>query len=270
MSDGSASEWILQRDMHVHSGYSDGEDDFEAIIARAVDIGVRRLAVTDHFEIGRPNSVRVPPDQYLHAFRQAQDLAARKGVDLLLGVETGVAGGRLLCPDQVLAAADLVVASVHEIRPGECGFSPADLADLPEEEYWACYQRQVLQAARAEFVDVLGHVEGYLPARWSRYPGALDFAGRRRAEAEIVRRFFPLSFYRELAAILRIRGVAVELHGMSCSPRLEVARILREEGCTFSIGSDAHALHDLGHVGHAARVAGVLGLGPRDFHPLCR
>lgn len=256
--------------MHVHSRYSDGEPSLEEIVDRAVALGLRRLAITDHFESGSPHSVQVSPHEYLEAFRRAQARAERCGLQLLLGVETGVAGGQVLCPDEVLAAADLVVASVHWIRPAEGGRPGADPALWSEEEYWACYRQQVLQTAQADWVDVLGHVEGYLPARWDRYPGTGDFAGRRRAEAEIARRFLPLDFYRELAAILRSRRVAVELHGMSASPRAEVVRVLREEGCMFSIGSDAHTLRDLGNVRHGATLAAMLDLGPGDFHPACR
>lgn len=60
-------------DLHLHSNYSDGSDSPEEVVARAADLGIRVMALTDH------DTVRGVP--------RAKQAAAEKGIECLNGTE---------------------------------------------------------------------------------------------------------------------------------------------------------------------------------------
>ncbi len=104
----------IRGDLHVHSTWTDGTATIEEMAEAARRRGLRYIAVTDH-------SKRVTVAGGLDAndlHRQWQDVdrlnARLKGITVLKGVEVDILErGGLDLPDDVLAKADWVVASVH-------------------------------------------------------------------------------------------------------------------------------------------------------------
>jgi DNA polymerase (family 10) len=104
----------IQGDLHTHTGWSDGTASIEEMAEAARRRGLKYLAITDH-------SKRVAMANGLDGRRLRQQWAQidklnerLKGITLLKGVECDILErGGLDLPDDVLAEADWVVASIH-------------------------------------------------------------------------------------------------------------------------------------------------------------
>jgi DNA polymerase (family 10) len=104
----------IRGDLHVHSTWTDGLASIEQMAAAAKQRGRKYIAITDH-------SKRVTMVNGLDAKRIRQQWAEidklneqLEGITLLKGVEVDILErGGLDLPDDVLAEADWVVASVH-------------------------------------------------------------------------------------------------------------------------------------------------------------
>jgi putative hydrolase len=178
-----------------------------AAVAR--ELGHDYLALTDH-------SPRLTVARGLSAerLRQQLDVVAELNADLapfriLTGIEVDILDdGTLDQSDELLAALDIVVASVHsQLR-------------MPAEQM----TRRMLAAVTNPHVDVLGHCTGRLITKTRQRPES-------QFDAEAV-----------FTACAR-HGVAVEIN--SRPERLDPPKRLLhravEAGCLLSIDSDAHA-----------------------------
>ncbi len=104
----------IRGDLHTHSTWTDGQATIEEMAAAAKSRGLKYIAITDH-------SKRVTvagglkPDQLLEQWAEIDKLNKRlRGITVLKGVEVDILEhGGLDIPDEVLAEADWVVASVH-------------------------------------------------------------------------------------------------------------------------------------------------------------
>lgn len=252
--------WIRQQDYHMHSNWSDGEGDLDTVLERCQERGLKRFALTDHVEFGHHSDISPRWSEYRSAVAKVQERAAALGIEMLLGIETGVASDRtLIAPMEIVREVDLVICSLHVVRS-----VPEGPTSIPESDYWKAAQQQIEAAIRAEHVDIIGHIEGYLPADFTRYH-ATNFAERRIAERQIAQAYFPLEWYAKVGELAREHGVAIELHGMSATPRIQAVRVLREAGAKVSIGSDAHRTSDIGQVDHVVRVSQELELTTDAF-----
>jgi DNA polymerase (family 10) len=104
----------IRGDLHVHTDWSDGTDSIEGMVRAARERGLKYIAITDH---SRRNTVANGLDgaRLLRQWEEIGRLRKRlKGITVLKGAEVDIleAGG-LDLPDEVLAKADWVVASVH-------------------------------------------------------------------------------------------------------------------------------------------------------------
>jgi len=205
---GAALRAALRGDCHSHSDWSDGGSPIEEMAAIARELGHDYLALTDH-------SPRLTVARGLSAerLRQQLDMVAELNADLapfriLTGIEVDIlADGTLDQSNELLAALDIVVASVHsQLR-------------MPAEQM----TRRMLAAVTNPHVDVLGHCTGRLITGTRRRPES-------QFDADAV-----------FTACAR-HGVAVEIN--SCPERLDPPKwLLRrtvEAGCLLSIDSDAH------------------------------
>jgi putative hydrolase len=144
---GAALRAALRGDCHSHSDWSDGGSPIEEMAAVARELGHDYLTLTDH-------SPRLIVARGLSAerLRQQLDVVAELNADLapfriLTGIEVDILDdGTLDQSDELLAALDIVVASVHSrLR-------------MPAEQM----TRRMLAAVTNPHVDVLGHCTGRL------------------------------------------------------------------------------------------------------------
>lgn len=147
----------IKGDLHLHSNWSDGVASIEDIIQAALERGYEYVAITDHSK-----SLSVAgglTDQRLaqqHA--QIRRLNAQlPQLQVLTGVEVDILNdGVLDYHDEILAEADIVVASIHS------GFKQSG-EQLTE---------RALMAIKNPYVDILAHPTGRMLGR--RDPYAID------------------------------------------------------------------------------------------------
>ena len=199
----------LRGDCHSHSDWSDGGSPIEEMAAVARELGHDYLTLTDH-------SPRLIVARGLSAerLRQQLDVVAELNADLapfriLTGIEVDILDdGTLDQSDELLAALDIVVASVHSrLR-------------MPAEQM----TRRMLAAVTNPHADVLGHCTGRLIT-----------GNRRRPESQ----FDAEAVFTACAR----HGVAVEINSRPerLDPPKWLLRRAVEAGCLLSIDSDAHA-----------------------------
>ncbi len=227
--EGARYREALRGDCHLHSTWSDGGASIAAMAATAIQLGHEYLVLTDH-------SARLTVAHGLDEARLALQLdeierlnraIAEQGHDfrVLTGMEVDILeDGRLDLDDEMLAALDLVVASVHsKLRM----------------DHDAMTERMVA-AVRSPHVDVLGHCTGRLIGK--RPPSTFD-ADR-------------------VFAACAVSGTAVELNCRP--ERLDPPRELLDRaiahGCWFSIDSDAHATGQLEWQPHGCDRAAASGV----------
>ncbi len=243
----------LRGDCHSHSNWSDGGSPIEEMVAAAIDLGHSYLVLTDH-------SPRLTVARGLSAQRLAEQIdvvgalneaLAGAGAEfrLLTGIEVDiVADGALDQDEKLLAALDVVVASVHS--------GLRDDADT--------MTRRMLTAIANPHLDILGHCTGRrLAARADAGAGARADAGDRAHRGGRGR---PESTFDAEAVFTACSslGKAVEIN---CRPdRLDPPkRLLRqayELGCVFAIDTDAHAPGQLDWLANGCERAALCGLTP--------
>lgn len=104
----------IRGDLHMHSTWTDGQASIEDMAAAAKRRGLKYVAITDHSK--RVTMVGgLKPEQLLEQWAEIDELNKRlHGIIVLKGVEVDILErGGLDIPDEVLAQADWVVASVH-------------------------------------------------------------------------------------------------------------------------------------------------------------
>lgn len=220
----------IKGDLHLHSNWSDGGASIEEIVARAREKGYSYIAVTDHsqsLKIARGLSPGRLREQYRFIDRLNEE---NKEITVLKGVEVDIlARGGLDFPDELLEAADVVVASVHS------GFKQ-DKETITS---------RILQAVESEHVDIIGHLTGRV-------------LGQREGYAVDVERVF------EAAAR---HGKIMEIN--ASPDRLDLSdknvRLAGEYGLKISIDTDAHDLKRMDEMEYGVAVARRAWLEPRDI-----
>jgi putative hydrolase len=222
----------LRGDLHSHSDWSDGGSPIEEMVMTAVELGHEYLALTDH-------SPRLTVAHGLSAARLTRQLEVVEAVNahlvdgfrLLPGIEVDILDdGRLDQSEELLARLDVVVASVHsKLRMERDAMT-----------------RRMLAAVRHPRTNVLGHCTGRLVrgGRGTRPQSEFDAAAVFGACAE--------------------HGVAVEINSRPerQDPPDELVALALEQGCLFSVDSDAHAPGQLDFLDHGAARATALGVPP--------
>jgi len=213
--------------LHVHSTWSDGRSSIRELAAAAREAGWEYLAVCDH-SAGAAYAGGLEPERLRaqHAEIDAENAAlAPTGFRILKGTETDILReGTLDYDDELLAACDVVVASVHS-------HFRLDAEAMTQ---------RVIRAVRHPRVHVLGHATGRLLLGRDGY--ALDVERVLQAAAE--------------------EGVVVELNADPYRLDLDWrhCRRARELGVRVAIDPDAHragALHNVRWGVGAARKAGL-------------
>jgi histidinol phosphatase-like PHP family hydrolase/predicted nuclease with RNAse H fold/dephospho-CoA kinase len=200
----------LVSDLHLHTAWSDGSASVNTMATAVAASGLQFFAVTDHSRTSKVQGGLTP----ILWLRQANALSlARPVCPVLHGIEVDILkDGSLDLPDSLLAATDLVVASVHS--------SWTDSIRTNTD--------RLITAIESGYIDVIAHPTSAVIGK----PGVPDYV-RSPAQVDWIEVFNKCAEW----------SVAVELN---CFPsRLDLSLpMLRQAvlaGCVLSIGSDAHA-----------------------------
>lgn len=252
---------ILPRvDFHIHSNFSDGEGDLKSIIQTAKSKGLEQIAITDHFDPhqpvkgGSPSWVNIDLTSFYSRYIMVQnEIFPSQGLRMIFGVETGPTSSK-----ELYEACDIVIGSAHynyHYVP-----NPADRGNIFNETYWGAYQDTVIRILRDPYVDIIGHIEGYLPLdpllNWQ-----TTFDERREIELEIAQRYFTDGFWEAVIQNALKYKKAIEVHGMTQTPRPYYLQKAIRAGVLVSLGSDAHRLSDVGRIDWGKNMLMEIGLG---------
>jgi DNA polymerase (family 10) len=209
----------LRGDTHVHSDWTDGVDSIEVMARAARDRGLQWMVLTDHspsLGIARGLPPQRIDEQRAEIARLNAELAPFR---ILHGTEMEVrADGSLDYPDELLAAFEVVVASVHTAR------------NQPSEQLTA----RTLAAIENPHVDVIAHPTGRIVNR--RDP-------------------MPLDWPRIFEAAART-GTMLEMNGSPRLDMDDVlGRAATEAGCRVTLASDAHRTEELSQLDYAVSMA---------------
>ena len=201
----------LHGELHSHTDWSDGQNTIEEMARGARSAGLSYLVISDHSQsLGVVNGLTV--ERLRMQWEAIAEAQHRLGDSILLlrGAEVEIrADGELDYPDEILAALDVVTASVH-----------TSLRQSRER-----VTARMLSAVRNPHVDVIGHPTGRMVG--GRDPAELDLEA--------------------VLAAARESGVALEINAHPARLDLKDAHARRavETGCRLAINSDAHSPADL-------------------------
>jgi DNA polymerase (family 10) len=224
----------LRGDLHLHTTATDGRDSLEEMVHGAKKRGYTYIAITDH-------SQRVTKARGLDAKRLRQHwkgidkLASQvKEITLLKGVELDIPeDGRLDLPQDVLAEADWVVASIH--------FGQSQSREK--------ITRRLLNAIKCPHVHAIGNPTGRLIGKRKGCDVNLDAVFQAAAD----------------------HGCLLELNAQPDRLDLDVAALMaaKERGVGIVVSTDAHSVEELGHMEFGVYQARRAGLEARDVANTC-
>src|SRR6266550_571591 len=220
----------IRGDLQMHTSATDGKGTIEDMAHAARGLGYEYIAITDH-------SKRVTMALGLDAKRLREQWkaidawnASSRGFTILRSVELDILeNGKLDLPDDVLADADYVVATIHYgLNQGEKELT-----------------RRLVGAAEHPWVDAIGHPTGRLVGK--REPYAFDFDALCRACAAT--------------------GCLLELNGhperMDLPDTLAAAG--KQQGVRFVLSTDSHQPGNLPFMKYAVYLARRAGLEAGDI-----
>jgi DNA polymerase (family 10) len=210
----------IRGDLHSHTTLSDGRNTLEEMAEAGRDRGYAYMAITDH-SASHGFGDHVTAERL---WKRIEEVAAwnegKKGFRLLAGSEVNIGlDGSLDYPEDLLAALDWVVASVHT------SFSIGE-AEMTQ---------RVLTAIENPHVDCIGHLTGRLIGR--REPYGIDVEGVAEAAART--------------------GTMIEINGNPNRRDLSEhhARLARDAGVTIVLNTDAHGVETLENMAYAVATA---------------
>lgn len=223
--DGLVRLEAIRGNLHCHTTYSDGLNTVEEMADRAVEMGHRYFAVSDHSRsLVVANGLTV--ERLSEQGRELAQLQPKfSSLKLLASSEVDILeDGSLDFSDEVLDSLDYAVAAVHSFFH----LSPEEMTE------------RILSGVSHSKVRVLAHPTGRLLTRREGYQADWELVFARCAEL----------------------GVAVELNS---SPwRLDLGEELLElavaRGCLVAINTDAHSVEECGYIEHGIDVARRAGL----------
>ncbi|HUL50700.1 MAG TPA: DNA polymerase/3'-5' exonuclease PolX [Gemmatimonadales bacterium] len=222
----------IKGDLQMHTTATDGRATLEEMAAGAQKLGYEYIAITDH-------SKRVSMALGFDAARLREQWAAidklnarTKGFTILKSIEMDILeNGEMDLPDDVLAEADYVVATIHY-----------GLNQSSEQ-----LTHRLLAAIRHPFVDAIGHPTGRRLGRRERESYAVDFETVVRAAVES-------------RCLLEIDG-----HPERMDLPDTLAAAGKRAGARFVLSTDSHAVNNLPFMKYAVDVARRAGLESRDI-----
>src|SRR5438034_8539815 len=220
----------VRADLQMHTSATDGQATFDEMAAAARALRYEYIAITDHSK--RVTMAHgLDPKRLREQWRAIDEWnAASRGFTILKSIELDILeNGKLDLPDDVLAEADYVVATIHYgINQGEKELT-----------------RRLVGAAEHPWVDAIGHPTGRLVGK--REPYAFDFEALCRACAAT--------------------GCLLELNGhperMDLPDTLAAAG--KQHGVRFVLSTDSHQPGNLPFMKYAVYLARRAGLEAADI-----
>ena len=219
----------VRGDLHSHTTLSDGRDTLEQMAAAGRERGYAYMAITDH-SASHGFGDHVTAERLWRRIEEVREWnEGKRGFRLLAGSEVNIGlDGGLDYPDDLTAALDWIVASVHT------SFSISE----------AAMTERVVAAIENPDVDCIGHLTGRLIGR--REPYGVDIEAVVEAAART--------------------GTMLEINGNPNRRDLNEhhARLAAEAGVKIVLNTDAHGVDTLGNMAYAVATARRAWLSSAD------
>ncbi|HZO05414.1 MAG TPA: DNA polymerase/3'-5' exonuclease PolX [Solirubrobacterales bacterium] len=210
----------LKGDLHSHTTLSDGRNSLEEMAAAAKERGYQYLAITDH-SASHGFGDHVTAERLWERIEEVKAFnKGKRGFRLLAGSEINIGlDGSLDYPDDLVAALDWVVASVHT----SFSISAAEMTE------------RVVAAIHNPEVNCIGHLTGRLIGR--REPYGIDVEAVAEAAAKT--------------------GTMIEINGNPNRRDLSDrhARLAADAGVKILLNTDAHGVDTLDNMQYAVATA---------------
>lgn len=210
----------IRGDLHSHTTLSDGRNTLAEMAAAGRERGYAYMAITDH-SASHGFGDHVTAERLWQRIEEVGEWnKGKRGFRLLAGSEVNIGlDGALDYPDDLAAALDWIVASVHT------SFSISE----------AAMTERVLAAIENPHVDCIGHLTGRLIGR--REPYGVDIEAVVEAAART--------------------GTMLEINGNPNRRDLSEhhARLASEAGVTIVLDTDAHGVDTLDNMAYAVATA---------------
>jgi len=210
----------IRGDLHVHTKWSDGAHDLDALVRAARKKGYQYIAITDHSK-GLGVAHGLDETRLREQIARIEEMnRTLRGFRILSGIEVDIRGdGTLDLPDAVLRDLDIVIASIHS------GFRQS------REQITA----RLLSAVRNPVVGVIAHPTGRLLGERDPYDVDME------------------ALFREAAS----RGVAMEVNAHPS--RLDLSdhhvRMAKRCGIPLVISTDTHVAANFDYMEYGVAVA---------------
>ncbi len=219
----------VRGDLHSHTTLSDGRDTLERMAAAGRERGYAYMAITDH-SASHGFGDHVSAERLWRRIEEVREWnEGKRGFRLLAGSEVNIGlDGGLDYPDDLTAALDWIVASVHT------SFSISE----------AAMTERVVAAIENPDVNCIGHLTGRLIGR--REPYGVDIEAVVEAAART--------------------GTMLEINGNPNRRDLNEhhARLAAEAGVKIVLNTDAHGVNTLGNMAYAVATARRAWLSAAD------
>ena len=232
-------------DWHVHTNFStDSDADPDAVIQKAIALGMRRICITDHYDMDWPGGgFELDTESYLKKLEELQTKYAGQ-IDVRIGVEMGLQP-ELSVGERVWNFInsypfDFAIGSVHLVD----GVDPydRDKISLTDDQLYSRYFDLVLENVRKpRGYQALGHLDyvvryGYSKAEnysYEKYEDVID-----SILMEIINRGIALE--------VNTAGIRYGLGFPNPHPDI-IRRYHNLGGELITVGSDAHRPEDVGY-----------------------
>ncbi len=238
---------MIPFDLHTHCTLSfDGKSSAEDMVKRAVELGIKHYALTDHIDLGEFPDKDFDLEATVAGAKEQIPALQKKyaeSTELLYGVELGQAVHDRELTEKLLAENDydFVIGSTHFIR-GHEDFYFLNYTDTDVPELMRLYFEELLETAEWGMFDIMGHITYPLRYITGEHGINVDLSEYGIIIDEILR-----------TLIRNGKGIEINTSGLRQKygrmfPDADTVRRYRELGGEIlTIGSDAHCADDLGN-----------------------
>ncbi|MDK2800627.1 MAG: histidinol-phosphatase family [Clostridiales bacterium] len=230
-------------DYHMHSHNStDGQNSVMELCQRAVELGLKEVAITDHFEPVKGNEgyKQYNPKWYFIDVLKAR-VVFKYTLKIKLGIELGQPHLYSKYSIKLIEEYpyDYVLGSAHNL-PGDVDLGTIDYSNADIKYYSKEYLRQLKKLAQWNQFDCIGHLD--LPKRYAAVYGISISL---------------MEYYEDVEEVLKIlirNGKGIEIntsglrqHSKACLPSLDIVKLFKDLGGeVLTVGSDAHRADEVG------------------------
>ncbi|HEY8423362.1 MAG TPA: histidinol-phosphatase HisJ family protein [Clostridia bacterium] len=233
---------MIKFDLHTHTKFSfDSSQDILELIKRAKDIGLKYLAITDHFDNGSTYS---PPSldiaEYCQTITSYKEIALELGVELLLGIEMGYMPQKNEENAKIIQdyPFDYVINSLHEVDGVDCYFAEYHQGKDKYQSYIKYFEKVLESADAPYYYSSIGHI-GYVIRKAPYVPKEFRYSEFQDILDKILNKII------QKQKILEINTSAADL-AEPVLPGIEIIKRYYELGGRLvTFGSDAHSAQRL-------------------------